>query len=30
MGRTEDEAALRDAILLTAAGDDPGPAGKVF
>jgi len=30
MGRNEDEAALRDAILLTAAGDDPGPAGKVF
>jgi hypothetical protein len=30
MGRSEDEAALRDAVLLTAAGDDPGPAGKVF
>ncbi|WP_331375598.1 DUF1403 family protein [Sinorhizobium chiapasense] len=30
MGRNEDEAALRDAVLLTAAGDDPGPAGKVF
>lgn len=30
MGRSEDEAALRDALLLTAAGDDPGPAGKVF
>ncbi|OHV79981.1 DUF1403 family protein [Rhizobium sp. LCM 4573] len=30
MGRTEDEHALRDALLLTAAGDDPGPAGKVF
>ncbi|WP_174804525.1 DUF1403 family protein, partial [Martelella limonii] len=29
-GRNEDEAALRDAVLLTAAGDDPGPAGKVF
>jgi len=29
MGRTEDEHALRDAVLLTAAGDDPGPAGKV-
>ncbi|WP_174804505.1 DUF1403 family protein, partial [Martelella limonii] len=27
-GRNEDEAALRDAVLLTAAGDDPGPAGK--
>jgi len=30
MGRSEDEAALRDALLLTAIGDDPGPAGKVF
>lgn len=30
MGRNEDEAALRDAVLLTAPGDDPGPAGKVF
>ncbi|MFK3968576.1 DUF1403 family protein [Ensifer adhaerens] len=30
MGRNEDEHALRDALLLTAAGDDPGPAGKVF
>jgi hypothetical protein len=30
MGRGEDEAAVRDAVLLTAAGDDPGPAGKVF
>jgi len=30
MGRTEDEHALRDAVLLTAAGDDPGPAGKAF
>ncbi|PRD42450.1 hypothetical protein C5748_16870 [Phyllobacterium phragmitis] len=30
MGRSEDEAALRDAVLLTAPGDDPGPAGKVF
>ncbi|MBV6651651.1 MAG: DUF1403 family protein [Hoeflea sp.] len=30
MGRTEDERALRDAVLLTAAGDDPGPAGKLF
>jgi len=30
MGRTEDEHALRDALLLTAAGDDPGPAGKLF
>lgn len=30
MGRSEDEPALRDALLLTAAGDDLGPAGKVF
>ncbi|WP_434730622.1 DUF1403 family protein [Rhizobium binae] len=30
MGRNEDEHALRDAVLLTAVGDDPGPAGKVF
>ena len=30
MGRTEDEHALRDAVLLTAPGDDSGPAGKVF
>ena len=30
MGRNEDEAALRDAVLLTATGGDPGPAGKVF
>ena len=30
MGRSEDEPALRDALLLTAAGDDPGPAGRVF
>ena len=30
MGRTEDEPALRDAVLLTADGDDPGPAGRVF
>jgi hypothetical protein len=30
MGRNEDEPALRDAVLLIAAGDDPGPAGKVF
>lgn len=29
-GRNEDEKALRDAVALTAAGDDPGPAGKVF
>lgn len=30
MGRDEDEKALRDAVLLTAAGDDPGPAGRAF
>ncbi len=30
MARNEDEKALRDAVLLTAAGDDPGPTGKVF
>lgn len=30
VGRNEDEAALRDALSLTAAGDDPGPAGRVF
>ena len=30
MGRTEDEHALRDALLLSAVGDDPGPAGNVF
>jgi len=30
MGRNEDEHALRDAVLLTAADDDAGPAGKVF
>lgn len=30
MGRNEDEAGLRDAVLLTSPGDDPGPAGKLF
>lgn len=30
LGRNEDENAIRDAVLLTAAGDDPGPAGKLF
>ncbi|PWI49897.1 hypothetical protein B5K03_33720 [Rhizobium phaseoli] len=30
LGRNEDEHALRDAIQLTAVGDDPGPAGKLF
>jgi hypothetical protein len=29
-GRSEDEPAIRDAVLLTAAGDNPGPAGKLF
>ena len=30
LGRNEEENNLRDAVLLTAAGDDPGPAGKLF
>ncbi|MDB5550121.1 MAG: hypothetical protein JWL86_105 [Rhizobium sp.] len=30
LGRNEEENALRDAVFLTAAGDDPGPAGKLF
>ncbi len=30
IGRREAEGDLRDAVLLTSAGDDPGPAGKVF
>jgi hypothetical protein len=30
VGRTEEENAIRDAVLLTAPGDDPGPAGKLF
>jgi len=30
LGRNEEEAAIRDAVLLTAPGDDPGPAGKLF
>ncbi len=29
-GSRDDEAALRDALLLTAKGDDPGPAGRVY
>lgn len=29
-GRVEDEAALRDAMLLTKAGDDVGPAGRML
>lgn len=30
LGRMEEESALRDAHLFRAAGDDPGPAGKVL
>lgn len=30
VSRNEEEEALRDAVLLTAIGDDPGPAGKLF
>ena len=30
MGRNEDQSGLRDAVLLTATGDDPGPDGKMF
>ncbi|WP_064694985.1 DUF1403 family protein [Rhizobium aegyptiacum] len=30
VGRNEEESALRDAVLLTVPGDDPGPAGKLF
>jgi hypothetical protein len=30
LGRNEEERALRDAVLLTVTGDDPGPAGKLF
>ena len=30
MGRSEEETALRDAVLLTAVGDDPGPAGNTY
>ena len=30
LGRDEEETAIRDAVLLTAPGDDPGPAGKLF
>lgn len=30
LGRNEEEAAIRDAVLLTAPGDDVGPAGKLF
>ncbi|BCH67911.1 hypothetical protein B7W85_22860 [Allorhizobium ampelinum] len=30
LGRNEEETGIRDAVLLTSAGDDPGPAGKLF
>jgi hypothetical protein len=30
VGRGEEPNAIRDAVLLTAASDDPGPAGKLF
>ncbi|CAK7262177.1 protein of unknown function (plasmid) [Shinella sp. WSC3-e] len=30
MGRSEDEHALRDSLLLTTIGGDPGPAGRMF
>lgn len=30
LGRNEEENALRDAVLLTPADGDPGPAGKLF
>jgi hypothetical protein len=30
LARSEEEGAIRDAVLLTAAGGDPGPAGKLF
>ncbi len=29
-GRSGEETAIRDAVLLTGSGDDPGPAGKLF
>ncbi|GLS34907.1 hypothetical protein GCM10010869_04950 [Mesorhizobium tianshanense] len=29
-GRVEDDAALRDAVLLTRPGDDAGPAGRMY
>ncbi|WP_352972073.1 DUF1403 family protein [Mesorhizobium sp. M0954] len=29
-GRTEDEAALRDALVITRRGDDVGPAGRML
>jgi hypothetical protein len=30
VGRDEEETVIRNAVLLTAAGDDSGPAGKLF
>lgn len=30
MGRNEDEAALRDAVLLSASDGEPGPAGNIY
>lgn len=30
LGRSEEENVIRDVVLLTAAGDEPGPAGKLF
>jgi hypothetical protein len=30
LGRNEEETAIRDAVLLTSPGSDPGPAGKLF
>ncbi|WP_341872403.1 DUF1403 family protein [Neorhizobium vignae] len=30
IGRAEEKSAVRDAVLLTASADDPGPAGKLF
>lgn len=30
LGRKEEETAIRDAVLLTSTGDDPGPTGKLF
>lgn len=30
LGRNEEETTIRDAVLLTAVGDDAGPAGKLY
>lgn len=30
LSRGEEEGAIRNAVMLTVAGDDPGPAGKLF